>query len=531
MTLSEPLPSDPRARHKRPSAADTQRASSKIPDSQGFGDLGPIAPGRPKWAFIESTDRCNSRCLHCPHYHHTYGTDMSEAVTRKAIDALLDGAELIVAQAGGEPLIAKSFYTILEACERSGVQVGFATNAILLHDETLVRRLVRAPVQIFVSIDGARPETYHFVRPQQDWDRLLETLALVQRCRQEAGPECRGSLGFLCVAMKDTFGDLPDLVRLAHRYGVWYVRVQALMGDNGLEALRGQSPFEAPDIIAPASLEGMAVARELGVHLDLPPSFHSMVCDRARAGDAPWHDDLTPGARLVLDELLAARAAAPDTAQAGPKSGISPCRYPWDCTFIASSGVVRACCMGGQTLGDLNTEDWYAIWNGPRYQSFRRLVHSWNPPAVCRTCILPEGINDGDNMRYTRYFEQFQPESVDLDSDQVEFGEGFEQIEEAGGQRALRLTDGSGALTLPTRPGARFLHFTIAGAAWGDDFTPGTCTINDGPPEPFDLSGEHLLFPLDHVSADRLDVRFEMDGLGAGKLVIRAASLLLSRRS
>ena len=491
-------------------------------DSQTFGDLKPVAPGRPKMAFIEPTDRCNTRCRHCPHYHYTFGTDMSEAVMRKAIDALVDGAVLVVAQAGGEPLIADPFYAILEACERRGVQVAFTTNAILLCDEALVRRLVRAPVQIFVSIDGARPETYHFVRPLQDWDRLLETLALVQRCRQEAGPECRGSLGFLCVAMKDTFGDLPDLVRMAHRYGVPSIRVQALMGDNGLEELRGQLPFDAPDVVAPASLEGMAVARELGVGLSLPPSFHSMVCDRVLAGDTPWRDDLTPGARLILEEFLAARATGPDSAHAGPKTGIRPCRFPWDWTVIASSGVVRACCMGGPTLGDLNTEDWEAIWNGPRYQSFRRLIHSWNPPVACRVCGLPEGINDGDS---TRYFSQFASESVDLADARVEFGQGFEQIDDDGGKQAWRLHGLSGGLTLPTRPGARFLCLTIAAAAYGD-LTPGTCTIDDGPPEPFDLSCDHLFFPIDHVSADRLEVRFEMEGLGAGELVIRAASLL-----
>ena len=120
---------------------------------------------------------------------------------------------------------------------------------------------------------------------------------------------------------------------------------------------------------------------------------------------------------------------------------------------------------------------------------------------------------------------------VDLDGDRVEFGEGFEPIkvtwpDEDGRQWAWLLGDGSGTLTLPTRPGARFLGLTCRSTAW-EDLTPGMCTINDGPPEPFDLSGENLLFPLDHLSADRLDVRFEMEGLGAGKLVIRAASLLL----
>ena len=70
-------------------------------DSQTFGDLKPVAPRRPKMAFIGVTDRCNTRCRHCPHYHHTFGVDMSEAVTRKAIEALVDGAEVIVAQGHG----------------------------------------------------------------------------------------------------------------------------------------------------------------------------------------------------------------------------------------------------------------------------------------------------------------------------------------------------------------------------------------------------------------------------------------------
>lgn len=79
---------------------------------------------------------------------------------------------------------------------------------------------------------------------------------------------------------------------------------------------------------------------------------------------------------------------------------------------------------------------------------------------------------------------------------------------------------------LAARPGARFLCLTIASAGW-ENLTPATCGINGGPPEPFDLSGDHRFFPLDHVSADRVKVRFEMEGLGTGELVVRAASLLL----
>jgi len=494
--------------------------------STASGDLAPVVSVRPRMAYIESTNRCNTRCRHCSHYHHKYGADMSEAVARKAIDALVDGAESVVAQGGGEPLLAKSFRMIAEACGRSRVPVAYTTNAILLRDENLVRQLVRIPSQILVSIDGARSETFNFMRPKQNWNHLLEALALVKRCRREAGPESGASLGFLCVATKETFSDLPDLVRMAHEYDASLIHVQALSGDNGLEELRGQSPFDAPDVIARASLEGMAVARECGVNLSLPSSFHAIACDRAVSGDAPWLKELTPAARSVLDRLLAARATRPDAGRAGPKGGISPCPHPWERTFIASSGAVHACCLGGPALGDLNTEDWDSVWNGPGYQSFRRLIHSWNPPMVCRWCILPEGINGGDSTRYARYFEQFKIEPLELDCERVEFRDGFERMDETGEKHAWRLKERSGTLRLSTRSGARFLRLTIANLG-RDDLTAGTCAINDGPPETFDLSCDHVHFPVDHVSTDHLAVRVQIEHPGAGELVIQAASLLL----
>jgi len=483
-----------------------------------MNNLKPVASEGPKGAYIEATTRCNMRCKYCPHYYSTFGDDMPEAIVHKAIGALVAKVDTILIAGLGEPLISKSFFTILEACEQNGVRLGFPTNGIRLRDERLVERLVRAPVQICVSIDGARPETYNFMRPEQEWDRLLQTLALVQRCRKKVGPKFKGATSFLCVAMKDTFGDLPDLVCMAHEYGVSQIQVQALS-----DGFPGQSPFNTPNVTAPALLEGMAVARKFGVSLNLPSSLYRMACDHVLVGDALWRDDLTPGAKHILSELLFEASV-----HAVPKDGISPCRHPWDWTFIDCTGKVRACCLSQTPLGDLNTENWNDIWNGTRYQNFRRLVHSWNPPIACRKCFFPDGINDGDTTRYERYFAQFRSETISLDSDQAKFDDEFERIEEEKGKYLWHLKNRSGAVSLSMHHGSRFLCFAIEGkGSEHNDFTFGTCKINDGQPEPFDLSCDHLFFPLNHVFADRLDVRFEMEGFGNRKLVIRGASLLL----
>jgi radical SAM protein with 4Fe4S-binding SPASM domain len=43
------------------------------------------------------------------------------------------------------------------------------------------------------------------------------------------------------------------------------------------------------------------------------------------------------------------------------------------------------------TLGDLNQQDFAALWNGPAYQQFRAQLDSDEPPEVCRSCSVYSG--------------------------------------------------------------------------------------------------------------------------------------------
>ncbi|MBN2353520.1 MAG: SPASM domain-containing protein [Spirochaetales bacterium] len=494
-------------------------------DQQEYVVLESVASAQPRFVYLESTDRCNARCLHCYHYHRTFGMDMQKQVMRKAIDALSESVEMIVPQGMGEPLIADSFYDIVEAFKGKAVRFVLVTNAIMLRDERLVRRLVRSPINIGISIDGVRPETFGFVRPQPGWKRLLEALALVQLCRREAGPECRATMSLNCVAMKETIPELPDLVRMAHAYGAWAVFVCALSGDNGVEKLRGQSPFEAPEAAVPALLEAMAVSREFGVELFAPPSFHDMVRESARADGDSWRAGLSPPARHILGQYARRSAGGGDADRPRAGRGFGSCKQPWEWTFIASNGAVRACCMPGPNLGDLNAEDWGKIWNSPRYRSFRRLTRGWNPPAICRACHMPDGINEGDNNRYAAFFGRFRAEPVDVGGDGAEFGGGFQRMKDGDGKTAWRLKNGVGTIRIPKTSGARFLGFAIKSAGQYD-LSPAECVVNDGPPEPFDLSCDRVHFPVDHVEAEFLDVRVEMEDGGASGLVVREAFIL-----
>src|SRR5690606_16298617 len=111
------------------------------------------------------------------------------------------------------------------------------------------------------------------------------------------------------------------------------------------------------------------------------------------------------------------------------KAGLTYCKFPWDDAYFASDGTVYPCCIMGEKLGDMKTQDWKDIWNGQAYKNLRRTVHSWNPTSVCRRCALPTGINGGDEKQYAKYFGKYVPVELPLDSTELVPGEGVYPLE------------------------------------------------------------------------------------------------------
>ena len=72
----------------------------------------------------------------------------------------------------------------------------------------------------------------------------------------------------------------------------------------------------------------------------------------------------------------------------------SACRRPWSLMYFTAHGRAIPCCIApfsargydGFTLGDATQQSLRQIWNGPRYQHFRRALLSHTPPPVCASC-------------------------------------------------------------------------------------------------------------------------------------------------
>jgi radical SAM protein with 4Fe4S-binding SPASM domain len=76
-----------------------------------------------------------------------------------------------------------------------------------------------------------------------------------------------------------------------------------------------------------------------------------------------------------------------------------PCLVPWFSTYITAKGKVLPCCFltdEDHVLGNIHEQDFPSIWNGPKYQEFRRRLREGRGQLTgCRTCPR----NDANRLR------------------------------------------------------------------------------------------------------------------------------------
>ena len=120
----------------------------------------------PRVVAFEVTNRCNLKCVMCPH-----GIGAIEN-PRDADISLLDAlwpamlkADFVHLNGVGEPMMAAPFWEVIDRLKgKKHPRVEFNTNGLLMTQEN-VDRLSKAPVGlVLVSLDAATPETYRDIR-------------------------------------------------------------------------------------------------------------------------------------------------------------------------------------------------------------------------------------------------------------------------------------------------------------------------------------------------------------------------------
>jgi radical SAM protein with 4Fe4S-binding SPASM domain len=137
---------------------------------------GPLA------VHLEVVAACNLTCTHC------FAGELPRReppLTLAELDALFANLARMgsfrLGITGGEPLLRKDLFDILDLATSHGLHPCLTTNALLLNETTAKKLGERPLVWLNVSLDGATAETNDTVRGEGTFDRVLEKIAMLRQ--------------------------------------------------------------------------------------------------------------------------------------------------------------------------------------------------------------------------------------------------------------------------------------------------------------------------------------------------------------
>jgi MoaA/NifB/PqqE/SkfB family radical SAM enzyme len=268
----------------------------------------------------------------------------------------------VVLHGVGEPMMVKALPRMIGYLKERGAYVLFNTNGTLL-TERKGRELIAAGLdELRVSLDAAEPRAFLAVRGKDMFARIVSNVRAFTALQRAEGID-RPLVSLWLTGLKETIDQLPAFVRLAHQIGVAEIHLQRLVFmPQGKGLARAQSAlFEKLEGDEPQRLaEASRLAETLGVSFNASGATEPSTSLERSTEDQPW----------------------------------SLCRRPWTLMYFTAHGRAIPCCIApfsmrgydGFTLGDATQQSLRQIWNGPRYQDFRRALLSDAPPAACASC-------------------------------------------------------------------------------------------------------------------------------------------------
>ncbi len=353
----------------------------------------------PRRINIELTNCCNLACSTCMrHWWNEEMGNMDLRLAERIIDeaAGMPGPPLLFFGGFGEPLTYRGVEGLIRRASEAGCRTEMITNGILL-TEQVSESLVEAGLDmLWVSIDGATPESFADIRLGDHLTEILRNLEsfreIVRRDRRRLGDARRvPELGFATVLMRKNLHELPALLHIARR-----LKVRRIVTTNidphdeasAEEMLYKDELYGGADMEPRVSLPRMDPSREV---LD---SFGALLRAGARTdfGHMEYRgvSDLCP---FVDERSLSVRWD-------GEVAPCLPLLHDHESRINDHHRTVRAASFGRLTSGGGGAggttpvyRSLIELWRDPDYLDFRERLDDFNfsPCTLCDSCDFAYG--------------------------------------------------------------------------------------------------------------------------------------------
>ncbi|MBK8989971.1 MAG: radical SAM protein [Chloroflexi bacterium] len=181
--------------------------------------------------YVEPTDACNIACRTC--IRNSWDESLGR-MRQTTFDRIVENVQrlspipTIFFGGLGEPLFHKHTIEWIAQAHAAGARTELITNGTML-TEKRSRELIDAGLDvIWVSIDGATPESYADVRLGAELPKVIANLSRFRKMRQ-GSHRPHPEIGIAFVAMARNIHDLPDVLRIGRSLGAKHFSVSNVM--------------------------------------------------------------------------------------------------------------------------------------------------------------------------------------------------------------------------------------------------------------------------------------------------------------
>lgn len=309
-----------------------------------------LQPAKLERLFIWLTDRCNFHCRMCRIGQKAYSplryTEPTLEEVKKLILAAKKAGASKVELYGGEMLVRKDLFEIIEYCNQLGIEPSFVSNGSLITEEA-ARELKRLKVQdIPISLDGPDEERNNWVRGENAWNGTMEGI----RClKKHAVP-----FSIFTVVLKQNYHYLKEMVTLAKELGAESISFQPVSSRQGGEQYDSLS-LEFTDI--------EELKKEILEAFEVADSLNFPIRSKAMVKAIPEY--ILRGEQLLLQK---------------------GCSLPYHDALITKTGKLQLCFSAygpGKLYQKAEGETFMKVWQMPSYKILRRMAGK----GQCTGCL------------------------------------------------------------------------------------------------------------------------------------------------
>jgi radical SAM protein with 4Fe4S-binding SPASM domain len=279
------------------------------------------------------------------------GNDMDFSSFKRIINQFPHLIWLIL-QGFGEPFICKDFFKMVKYCKEKKIIVGTVTNGTLLNDATNKKIIDSGLDSIYISVDGANPDTFEYFRKGSNFDQVIENTRNLVHIR---GKRKKPRIGFNFTGSKHNINELPLVLKLAK--------------DTGVDELRAIEAY-AFDY---EEIENRIKDKELSkIPFEVQKSIDETILE-ARKLSIPFKWD---GKR--------ARTFNEKNKKNKSLHFLTYC-------YISYNGNITTCTFADpekDSLGNILEQDFKEIWNNENYVSLRKAAYQNLYPPYCNKCTF-----------------------------------------------------------------------------------------------------------------------------------------------